>query len=44
MIISTFQRILSEHGKIRAKKTPNTDTFHAVLDVNENEIVKKIKH
>ena len=28
---SVFSRILSECGKIRIKKSANTDTFHAVL-------------
>ena len=27
-------RIQSECGKIRTKKTPNTDTFHAVFMIN----------
>ena len=29
-IYSVFFRIQSEYGKIRTRKTPNTDTFHTV--------------
>ena len=30
-------RIQSECGKIRTRKTPNTDPFHAVLKISKNE-------
>ena len=30
---SASLRINSEYGKIRTRKTPNTDTFHAVATV-----------
>ena len=32
-------RIQSECGKIRTKKTPNTDTFHAVFMINTDRNV-----
>ena len=37
-------RIQSECGKIWTRKTPNTDTFHAVIPQRLLKILVKIKH